>query len=440
MILILYISLSTNAQTALYVNINSHNEETDFEGIGGTSSGTENSSYGYNNVSMTYKTYRSYVKQIADTIVSKNAKWNFQSDWTFLQGCINYDNGSVTLNTGGLNILKWMQDSTNGHIELDPRGHYTTHNLADVAWLLKLNGVEPSLNVGGFIYDDISGSMLSSDWRNFKNGIQTEYYSFSSTNYTYTPTVMWGAAAGNHVDDVRNYGAWKPVYMDTIAPKDSFYIHDATQPILFIGNGCAGGNYSSTHIIDATTHNASSIYNDLKAVADNINNGTLAAGKFYAATVQMRQSDYSTDYIKELSQLIDSLNAYMAKNPGKMQWATLSEKKAIWYNIYSEVENELSCDSASSVVANMNNIFSKNELVEIYPNPSNGNFTIQFTNENINELYIEIFDLLGNKVLSKNISGNSDLINISPLKSGMYLCKIFDRDILLDVKQVFFVQ
>ncbi len=429
----LIVSNYSFSQTKLYINLNSHNEETDFEGIGGNSSGSENSNFGYNNVSATYQTYRNWVKVIADTVVSKNIKWNFQSDWTFLQGCLNYDKGSMTSNTSGVTILKWLSDSTFDLIELDPHFHGSTHNIADVAWLYKLNGIEPSLNVGGFVYDAISGTMLSADWRNMKNGIKTEYYSFSSTNYTYTPNVLWGAAAANHVDDVRDYGVWRPKYMDFVAPKDSFYVDDPNE-LVFIGNGCSGGNDSQTHIIDATTHNAVGIYNDLKAMAENINNGGYPSGKFYSATIQMKQSEYNQAYVNELSQLVDSLNAYISKNPEKMEWDLLSEKKQIWTTVFNKDTNQLACGTAATT--RIENINSDNKIdFRVFPNPSNGMFSLQLNNVlAIKKLKIEVYNVLGNKILSKNTIQDLTTIDLSHYRNGMYMCRIMNDNEVLAVQ------
>lgn len=422
-----------SCQTILYININSHNEETDFEGIGGTSSGQENPNYGYNNDVFTYKTYREYVKQIADTIVNKNAKWNFQSDWTFLQGCLDFDNGSMTQNTGGLNIIKWLQDSTYNTIELDPHFHASTHNIADVAWLYKLNGVEPSLNVGGFIYDSVNGSMQGCDWRTLKNGVQTEYYAYSTTQYTYIPEVLWGAAAGNHVNDIRNFGAWRPKYMDFSDPIDSFYMDDSTQ-LVFIGNGCSGGNDPSAHIIDAVSHNAITIYDELKEMAENINNGGFDSGKFYSASIQMKQSLYSQAYVNELSVLIDSINAYIVNHPGKMQWALLSEKKQIWNTVFNKEINQLSCGSIPTGIRE--DFAEDNYAIQIFPNPSDGNFSIEYNNVNESNLQVEVFDMFSHKICTQEINAENNHLAIGNQKNGMYIVKIHKENNLVGIKQL----
>lgn len=59
---------------------------------------------------------------------------------------------------------------------------------------------------------------------------------------------------------------------------------------------------------------------------------------------------------------------------------------------------------------------------KIYPNPSNGNFKIEFSD--LNEEYnIEVITILGQKVFEKN-NFNSREININNLSKGVYLVKI----------------
>jgi hypothetical protein len=65
----------------------------------------------------------------------------------------------------------------------------------------------------------------------------------------------------------------------------------------------------------------------------------------------------------------------------------------------------------------------------ISPNPSSGNFSISFS-ENFMPKYIEIYDVLGNKVKSqyfgKSINDNQIFLDISDLPNNIYTLKISD--------------
>ena len=71
------------------------------------------------------------------------------------------------------------------------------------------------------------------------------------------------------------------------------------------------------------------------------------------------------------------------------------------------------------------NYFDSQELIKVYPNPSNGMLNLRINNYS-GELTIEMFDLNGRKVLS-NIEGDFSVekaLNISSLQSGIYLIKL----------------
>lgn len=64
-----------------------------------------------------------------------------------------------------------------------------------------------------------------------------------------------------------------------------------------------------------------------------------------------------------------------------------------------------------------------NNSLQIYPNPTS-NF-INFKAEGIELEKIEIYDILGLKI--RSYKENMDLINISDLKNGVYIIKIYDN-------------
>jgi len=71
-----------------------------------------------------------------------------------------------------------------------------------------------------------------------------------------------------------------------------------------------------------------------------------------------------------------------------------------------------------SIITSTEENITKNTLT-VFPNPSTENFTVQsFGLENI-----EVFDAIGNLVLSETASGNSITVNSSTLNSGIYFVK-----------------
>jgi hypothetical protein len=67
----------------------------------------------------------------------------------------------------------------------------------------------------------------------------------------------------------------------------------------------------------------------------------------------------------------------------------------------------------------------------IYPNPNNGEFTINLKATSSNSVSIDVLDIRGRKVFNKNYSVNGSLnqtINLGSVQSGMYLINVQDGD------------
>jgi plastocyanin len=62
--------------------------------------------------------------------------------------------------------------------------------------------------------------------------------------------------------------------------------------------------------------------------------------------------------------------------------------------------------------------------INMYPNPTDSNITIDFQIQNIEKLNIKVFNLLGKEVLSKQISKNDSSLMLTNLKKGIYIIRI----------------
>ncbi len=72
----------------------------------------------------------------------------------------------------------------------------------------------------------------------------------------------------------------------------------------------------------------------------------------------------------------------------------------------------------------------------IYPNPTNGNITIEIINQEINNCYLEIYNLIGNKIKSIPINSNIQTTNLYPINNGLYFYKIINNNITLKTGKV----
>ncbi|NBR16202.1 MAG: T9SS C-terminal target domain-containing protein [Crocinitomicaceae bacterium] len=74
----------------------------------------------------------------------------------------------------------------------------------------------------------------------------------------------------------------------------------------------------------------------------------------------------------------------------------------------------------------------------VYPNPTNGEVNIEFTNELEKNVSIELYDMIGNKVSKSDIPAGSTVGNLTleGMTSGMYLLQVVNsnNDIIYKTK------
>ena len=65
----------------------------------------------------------------------------------------------------------------------------------------------------------------------------------------------------------------------------------------------------------------------------------------------------------------------------------------------------------------------------LFPNPNNGNFTIQFNSVSENPIQINVHDIRGREVFTKNYNHSglfSENLNLDTLQAGVYLVTVQD--------------
>ncbi|WP_339839771.1 T9SS type A sorting domain-containing protein, partial [uncultured Flavobacterium sp.] len=75
------------------------------------------------------------------------------------------------------------------------------------------------------------------------------------------------------------------------------------------------------------------------------------------------------------------------------------------------------------------NNFKSDENILIYPNPNNGNFTIQFSSETSNDVNVTVHDLRGRQVYTKSFQNNglfNQELKLNNASSGIYLVTVQD--------------
>jgi len=148
--------------------------------------------------------------------------------------------------------------------------------------------------------------------------------------------------------------------------------------------------------------------------------------ELYIATIGKR-ADFPWDYVTLLKTSdigntwnhvdnnisIDANMKFFVKHNEKLYY--VSTDNTLWVN-------------STDFISDTNNSKKQNEII-IFPNPSNGIFTITVP-EGINVAKIEIFDITGKYVYSTSAFKSSDIIqlNLSAYKKGIYFVKMISGD------------
>lgn len=297
------------ARPPLRLTLISHNEEP---------SGPGQPDY-LNNPSVYYLN-REFLRRLATAVHDTKASWNFQSDWNFLKAVARYDTGAVLANTNGKIIVRWMKEDMG--IECDPHAHETQYNYADVAYLFTQLGIEPSLNVGGFLYDPPDNSQ---GWEQHEGGTYGDVY----PSYFWKPDNLWGAATYLHQgNDDKSIGVWKP------KDRYNFYVHDSTKHLDYIASSCLGAAGTSGAV------------DQIKSLVTSIETGMYPDTGFYAGTMFIGQATLNDSVITTIAAMIDSLAPLVAQ--GKVVWQHLTLIADSWRTDHRAAAFRLACGGSTS--------------------------------------------------------------------------------------------
>jgi hypothetical protein len=373
----------------LYIHIVSHNEPNDNL-----------------QTTLNYTKAKSNLLQLANIVDSKNAKWNLQTSDGLVLGALN-DQASTSTN-----IFSTLSSTPfNDNVEIDPRSkNMNGRNIADQWYLLDSLGANPTTHLGGCIYVTTNSAIQPIDWEQYRNPIIGNIYGNS-----WKCTIITGAGSyPPHTNDLNDFGVFKP---DTAT---NFYQHNPSKNLWCLGTGCAP-------LLDSLK-DEQAIIDLIQGQVDSIQNGLWPSNKFYVTRIMTNQREYGPLFFQKISKVIDSLNLIPSS---KLQWATISETFTAfqaWQTASSLDHSQWKCGQTAT------GLFEEKESPSfiVYPNPSNGQYSLHFNN--IASHHLKIYDITGRLIDQKNIIGDFNL-NLSHQANGLYILKIDENIIKKIVKE-----
>ncbi|MBK8698569.1 MAG: T9SS type A sorting domain-containing protein [Saprospiraceae bacterium] len=376
------------AQTPkLYVHIVSHNEPTD----------NLDAPPGLN-----YATAKANVLKMAVLVNEKNVKWNLQTSDGFVIGALQFDSGG----TSTTDVFETLANPPyEDNIEIDPRSkNKSGRNIADQYYLLDSLGASPSTTVGGFLCYICEPSSMEIDWWQYQDTIIGAIYG----NKVKFDLLSGAGSAGAtvHCNDFYDFGIFKP------DSPSNFYQHNPDRNLWCLGTGCAP-------ILDSLD-DEQAIIDLIKGQADSIQLGLWPQDKFYVSRIMTNQREYGPMFFKKMAKVIDALNQVDAQ---KLQWATIGETFTAFQEWQAATGLDHSQWGCGQQVTQIGRDASE-EGIKIYPNPVPDQITVDISDQLTHE--VEIFDHLG-RLVTRTQGRSSLSLDLSALKSGMYLLRVEDR-------------
>lgn len=130
-----------------------------------------------------------------------------------------------------------------------------------------------------------------------------------------------------------------------------------------------------------------------------------------------------------------SADAYYAKfSESWDKYSFAKEQLKFWLD--PDTTNIQSLNGYSPTGLKFNDVLVASDMFDVFPNPASGNFTIQLLKEGLKIQRIELYSLLGKKVLEQNLKGSLGIVavNIANLIDGIYLIRVYTDQMTLTSK------
>ena len=271
----------------IFVHIVSHNEEAS----------------AYDTNALLFERERTQVVAFARMLYTNGVKYDWQSDWRYLAGMTNFDRLGHA-DTGGTNLAAWLQQHLG--FSVDPHAHETTRSYADVVHLYRLNGVEPSGVVGGFI----AGPPASSIY----DRVSTVITGYVYPSVTWQPRILWGGGSGLHRDETNLWcsGVRLP------RGRDHFMEHSPSGRLPCVGH------YGNRDVR----------WTNLARLIEFRAQGRLCSNRMYTCLIMCNQPELTAPFVASFEATLQQF-----KTNANLRWVTIPEIVEAWSNEFGAAPN-----------------------------------------------------------------------------------------------------
>jgi hypothetical protein len=339
-----------------------------------------------------YLQIRTRLIEVAKLAKSKGIVWSYQPDWKILLAGLAYEDSLAKSTTNKKNALRYMKEDLG--VIIDPHSHEGMgYNYTDVAHLLDSLGVGGSTVIGGHVWDPALPQFAH--WDRFRTPQKGKKYPWAE----WRGDILMGSGTPNHVNDPIISGVWRP--KDT----NNYFVHDPDANI-----ACVGAYKGTIECIDEL--------------------------------VKMRESGYAGDDC--MMTVSYHLKPGDINAPGGMKWildsvitplSKLQSDNIIKTTDFTTLVNEWKSEFAEKAClidsSNLTGVSDENFSIpdyRIFPNPTSGSTSIEYTLAEGCEVSVYIYDNLGREIIKLNNGIQEAGLHRIPLEinasNGVYFYKL----------------
>ena len=285
---------TSNARTRVYAVIVSHNEQD-----------VNAKCQPVLNEEARWHENRSLTLAFASAIVESGGAYDLQTDFRWLEQMQAWETEAERAETDGDNLLAYLASAFPGQVVVDAHNHDTSHNYADVAYLLRESGVPDTRVVGGHVWYPVE----SADWERFRDPLPGIAH-----DTLWSPAILWGGATLQHAGpDSEASGVWRP------RSAVDYHEDDPEGTLIVMGN-----------FVDAKFEIGQG--GGIQILLDELRAGNHPEGVMLTVSVFFDQCGLTEEDVAQVVALIEKHKSDV--EAGDLVWATVPDLIAAWETDY----------------------------------------------------------------------------------------------------------